>query len=245
MGKSLAALYGIFAYLLFLVVAAYMVGFLGDFLVSKSINTGVEIPLTQAIIINFLLLSVFAVQHSLMARASFKAWIKSIIPAAIERSTYIYLSNFALLLLYWKWQPIKTIIWKVENELLVMLIMGIFGLGWVIVLASTFMINHFELTGLQQIYDNWKDREAKASVFQINYLYKFVRHPLMLGFLIVFWATPTMTLGHLFFTLVMTVYIFISVKYLEEKDLRKAIGKEYEAYQEKVPMLIPFTKRRK
>jgi len=245
MGKFLAVLYGVFAYLLFLVTAAYMVGFLGNFLVPKSIDAGAETPFLQAIIINLLLLSVFAVQHSLMARASFKAWIKSIIPAAIERSTYIYLSNFALLLLYWKWQPIKTIIWEVENAGLTMIIWGLFGLGWVIVLASTFMINHFELTGLQQIYDNWINRQPKASVFQINYLYKFVRHPLMLGFLIVFWATPTMTLGHLFFTLVMTVYIFISVKYLEEKDLRKAIGKEYEVYQEKVPMLIPFTKQKK
>jgi len=126
-----------------------------------------------------------------------------------------------------------------------MLIMGIFGVGWVIVLSSTFMINHFELTGLQQIYDNWKDRQSKEATFQINYLYKLVRHPLMLGFLIVFWATPTMTIGHLFFTLVMTIYIFISVKYLEEKDLRKAIGKEYEVYQKEVPMFIPFTKQRK
>ena len=107
------------------------------------------------------------------------------------------------------------------------------------------MINHFELTGLQQVYNNWKDKQAEHAKFQINYLYKFVRHPLMLGFLIVFWATPTMTLGHLFFTLVMTMYIFISVKYLEEKDLRKAIGKEYEDYQQKVPMIIPFTKQRK
>jgi len=245
MGKFLAALYGVFAYLFFLVIAAYMVGFLGNFLVPKSIDSGVETPFVQAIIINFLLLNVFAVQHSLMARESFKIWIKKTIPAAIERSTYIYLSNFALLLLYWKWQPIKTIIWEVENEGLMMLILGLFGLGWIIVLASTFMINHFELTGLQQIYDNWKDRQPKASVFQINYLYKFVRHPLMLGFLIVFWATPRMTLGHLFFTLVMTGYIFIAVKYLEEKDLRKVIGKEYEAYKEKIPMIIPFTKGRK
>lgn len=245
MGKFLAFIYGVFAYLLFLFTALYLIGFLGDFIVPKTINTGTEITLGSALIVNLLLLSVFAIQHSLMARPSFKDWIKKLIHPAIERSTYMLMSNFALILLYWKWQPMKAIIWKIENEVIAMLILGIFGLGWVVVLASTFMINHFELTGLQQIYNNWKDKQAENPKFQINYLYKLVRHPLMLGFLITFWATPTMTLGHLFFALVMTAYVFISVKYLEEKDLLKTIGKEYETYQEKVPMIIPFTKRGK
>ena len=245
MQKFLVAIYGLFAYLLFMATARYMIGFLGNFMVSKSISSGTEIPLVPALIINLLLLGVFAIQHSLMARESFKQWITSFINPAIERSTYVLLSNLALILLYWQWQPMKLVIWEVKNETIYWVIMGLFGIGWLIVFASTFMINHFELTGLQQIYNNWKDKQAKKSSFQINYLYKLVRHPLMLGFLIVFWATPYMTLGHLLFTSIMTLYIFVSVKYLEEKDLRKAIGKEYEAYQEKVPMFIPFTKWRK
>lgn len=245
MGKFLTIIYGVFAYLLFLVAALYMICFLGNFIVPKSISSGTETSVGQAVLINLLLLSVFAIQHSVMARASFKKWITSFMNPAIERSTYVLLSSLALLLLYWQWQPMKTVLWEVKNETIYGLIMGIFALGWVIVFASTFMINHFELTGLQQIYNNWKDKQAKETTFKMNYFYKFVRHPLMLGFLIVFWATPYMTVGHLLFTLVMTLYIFLSVKYLEEKDLRKEIGKEYEKYQKEVPMLIPFTKSKK
>lgn len=245
MGKFLATIYGIFAYLLFLVAALYMVGFLANFMVPKSISSIPESSMGQAVLINLLLLSVFAIQHSLMARASFKKWITGFMNPAIERSTYVLLSNLALFLLFWKWQPMEMVIWEAKSEMIYWIVMGLFGLGWVVVLASTFMINHFELTGLQQIYDNWKNKQPENSAFQINYLYKFVRHPLMLGFLMVFWATPYMTLGHLLFTGVMTLYIFASVKYLEERDLRKAIGKEYEEYQEKVPMIIPFTKQGK
>jgi len=245
MGKFLATIYGIFAYLLFLVAAVYLVGFLANYMVPKSISSTPVSSVGQAAIINLLLLSVFAIQHSLMARESFKKWITSFMNPAIERSTYVLLSNLALFLLFWKWQPMDMVIWEAKSETIYWIVMGVFGLGWIVVLASTFMINHFELTGLQQIYNNWKDKQPENSTFQINYLYKFVRHPLMLGFLMVFWATPYMTLGHLLFTGVMTIYIFASVKYLEEKDLRKAIGKEYEEYQEKVPMIIPFTKRGK
>ncbi len=245
MGKFLATIYGIFAYLLFLVAALYMVGFLANYMVPKSISSTPVSSVGQAAIINLLLLSVFAIQHSLMARESFKKWITSFMNPAIVRSTYVLLSNLALFLLFWKWQPMDMVIWEAKSETVYWIVMGVFGLGWIVVLASTFMINHFELTGLQQIYNNWKDKQPENSSFQINYLYKFVRHPLMLGFLMVFWATPYMTLGHLLFTGIMTVYIFASVKYLEEKDLRKAIGTAYEEYQEKVPMIIPFTKRGK
>jgi len=220
MGKFLATIYGIFAYLLFLVAALYMVGFLANFMVPKSISSIPESSMGQAVLINLLLLSVFAIQHSLMARASFKKWITGFMNPAIERSTYVLLSNLALFLLFWKWQPMEMVIWEAKSEMIYWIVMGLFGLGWVVVLASTFMINHFELTGLQQIYDNWKNKQPENSAFQINYLYKFVRHPLMLGFLMVFWATPYMTLGHLLFTGVMTLYIFASVKYLEERDLQ-------------------------
>ena len=245
MEKFLASIYGIFAYLLFLITAIYMVGFLGNFLVPKSISSDTGGPLAQSIAIDLILLSLFAIQHSLMARASFKKWITSFMNPAIERSTYVLLSSLVLILLFWQWQPIPIILWEVKSKTVYSLIMGLFGLGWVVVLASTFMINHFELTGLQQVYDYLKNKEPDKSRFQINYLYKFVRHPLMLGFLMVFWATPYMTIGHFLFTSVMTMYIFLSVKYLEEKDLLKTIGKEYEDYQEKVPMIIPFTKRGK
>ena len=245
MGKILAPIYGIFAYTIYLIASLYLFGFLGNFLVPKSISSGTDGPLGQAITINLLLLSLFAIQHSLMARESFKKWLTSFMNPAIERSTYVLMSSLVLLLLFWQWQPIPIVLWEVKSEVIYLIIMGLFGLGWVIVLASTYMINHFELTGLEQIYDYLKSNKPKGPNFQINYLYKFVRHPLMLGFLIVFWATPYMTFGHLLFTVVMTIYIFLSVKYLEEKDLRKSIGKEYEDYQEKVPMIIPFTKRNK
>jgi len=160
MGKFLATIYGISTYLLFLVTALYMIGFLGNFAVPKSISSGVETSFSKGILINLLLLSVFAIQHSLMARQSFKKWLTSFMNPAVERST-----------IYW-------------------LIMGIFALGWVVVFASTFMINHFELTGLQQVYNYWKDKQVKPATFKTNYLYKFVRHPLMLGFLIVFCNDP-------------------------------------------------------
>lgn len=245
MGKFLSFIYGIFAYLLFLITALYMIGFLGNFIVPKSINTGIGTTFGSALVINLLLLSVFAVQHSLMARPSFKDWMKKLIHPAIERSTYVLLSNFALLLLFWQWQPMKTVIWEAKSEALYLSIMGLFGLGWLIVFASSFMISHWDLVGLKQVFDNWKDRTATDPKFETNYLYRLVRHPLMLGFLIVFWTTPYMTVGHLLFAIILTLYVFIAVKYLEEKDLRKVIGKEYEAYQENVPMLIPFTKRGK
>jgi protein-S-isoprenylcysteine O-methyltransferase Ste14 len=180
-----------------------------------------------------------------MARPKFKEWFNSIFSKAMERSTYILLSSLALILIYWQWQPIPTIVWETENTILSSIITGIFFLGWLIVLLSTFMINHFELFGLAQIFDNLKNKQTVNPKFQTNYLYKIVRHPIMLGFIIAFWATPTMTVGHLLFALVTTIYIFIAIKYLEEKDLRKLIGEKYETYQKEVPMIIPFTKNKR
>ena len=178
-----------------------------------------------------------------MARPRFKKWFTSIFSTAMERSTYILLSSLALLLIYWQWQPITTIVWKTESETVTLIITVLFFLGWLIVLLSTFMINHFELFGLAQIFNNLKNKKTSSPKFQTNYLYKIVRHPIMLGFLVAFWAAPTMTVGHLLFTVVTTIYILIAVKYLEENDLKKAVGKQYETYQKEVPMLIPFTKK--
>lgn len=243
MKKSIIFIYGIVAYCIFLVAFLYAIGFIGNLLVPKTIDSGVEPTLLKAVLTNIILLSVFALQHSIMARPKFKVWFTSIFSKAMERSTYVLLSSLALLLVYWQWQPITTLVWQTENTLLSSILTGIFFLGWLIVLLSTFMINHFELFGLAQIYNNLKNRKTSNPKFQKNYFYKLVRHPIMLGFLIAFWATPVMTLGHLLFSIVTTLYIFVAVKFLEEKDLRKIIGEDYEAYQKEVPMIIPFTKK--
>ncbi|AYN03354.1 methanethiol S-methyltransferase [Flavobacterium sp. 140616W15] len=243
--KSITFLYGVFAYLLFLIAFLYAIGFVGNFIVPKSIDTGTETTFVQALLVNVLLLSLFALQHSIMARPAFKKWWTSIISPVIERSTYVLLSSSALLLMYWQWQPMRFIIWEIENKTATMIINGIYFLGWIIVLLSTFIINHFELFGLKQIIQNMKNKatQPECTTFKISYLYKIVRHPIMLGFLIAFWATPLMTLGHLVFTLTTTAYIFIAVKFLEEKDLQKFYGEEYKNYQKKVPMLLPFIQK--
>ncbi|PKQ44361.1 methanethiol S-methyltransferase [Confluentibacter flavum] len=243
MKKLLIFIYGTMAYIVFLFTFLYAIGFVGNILVPKTIDSGIQYPFWEALAINAILLSVFAIQHSLMARPAFKEKWTRIIPKAMERSTYVFFSSFALLLLYWQWRPINTIVWEVENSTLVLIILGIFVIGWLIVLLSTFMINHFELFGLQQIYNNLNSKTTKPMIFKVNFFYGVVRHPIMLGFLIAFWATPVMTVGHMLFSIMTTLYIYVAVKYLEEKDLRKFIGQEYEAYQKNVPMFIPFTKK--
>lgn len=242
MKKLIIFLYGIIAYLFFLVAFIYAIGFLGNFIVPKSIDSGAATNLLQSIIINVLLLSVFAIQHSIMARPAFKKWLTKIINPSTERSTYVLLSSLALILIYWKWQPMKTIIWEVENESIALILTGVFLLGWLIVFVSSCMISHFEMFGLKQVFENFKNKQLKNLKFGTKYLYKITRHPMMLGFLIAFWATPVMSTGHLMFAIITTLYILIAVKYLEEKDLRKSIGTDYEDYQKKVPMIIPFTK---
>lgn len=243
MKKFIILIYGFIAYLVFLISFLYAIAFVGDFLVAKTINSETDSTIFTAIINNLLLLSIFAFQHSVMARPAFKAWWIKIIGKPAERSTYILLTSLALLFLFWKWQAINTVVWEIENNIIAMILLGVSALGWIIVLLSTFMISHFELFGLTQIVDNFKRRTSQSPKFQTNFLYKIVRHPIMLGFIIAFWATPVMTIGHLLFAAVTTVYILIAVKYLEEKDLRKALGNDYLDYQEKVPMIIPFTKR--
>ena len=242
MKKIIAFLYGVSAYLVFLVAFLYAIGFVGNIFVSKSISSGTEGAFVESILINICVLSVFAIQHSLMARPAFKKWFTQIISPAIERSTYVLLSSLALLLVYWQWRPLTTVVWSAENETMAMTITGVYFFGWLVVFLSTFMINHFELFGLKQIVENFKNKHPQSPTFQTNFFYKIVRHPIMLGFIIAFWATPLMTVGHLLFSLITTIYIIVVVKYLEEKDLLTSIGKDYEAYQKKVPMLVPFTK---
>lgn len=244
MGKLIAFLYGVIAYLVFLVAFLYAIGFVGNFVVPKSINSGADSPFFQALLVNLLLLGLFAIQHSIMARPAFKKWITRLISPAIERSTFVLISSLLLILMYWKWHPLTTVVWQAENETIAMILTGVFFFGWLVVFLSTFMINHFELFGLKQIIENFKNKQPQSPKFQTNFFYKIVRHPIMLGFIIAFWATPLMTIGHLLFSVMTTVYILIAIKYLEEKDLRKFIGKEYEDYQQNVPMIIPFVKKK-
>jgi methanethiol S-methyltransferase len=243
MKRLLIFLYGIVAYVIFLCAFLYAIGFTGNFIVPKSIDAGVESTISFSILVNALLLSLFAVQHSVMARSSFKKVLTKIIPQAMERSTYVLLSSLILLLLYWQWQPLPEVVWSIENETISTIVIVLFFVGWLIVFLSTFMINHFELFGLEQIYNNLKNKPSKPLIFTTRFFYGIVRHPIMLGFIIAFWATPTMTVGHLFFAVMTTIYIYIAVKFLEEKDLRKFIGEDYDEYMKKVPMLIPFIKK--
>ncbi len=239
MGRTLALLYGIAAYFVFFGAFLYSIGFVGNIIVPKSIDTGAGGGLMIALVINLLLLSVFAVQHTIMARPGFKrAWTK-IIPEPIERSTFVLLASLALLLIFAYWQPMLAIVWDVSGTALGTLLQVIFWAGWFVVLTSTFMIDHFDLFGLKQVYQNFRQTEATKSGFRKLVFYKLVRHPIMSGFMISFWATATMTTGHLLFAAVTTVYMYIAVKYFEEKDLVAEIGEQYVSYQREVGAFIP------
>jgi methanethiol S-methyltransferase len=242
MKKTLILLFGIICYVIFFLTFLYSIGFVGNVFVPKTIDSGVGESMTFAIIYNVVLLSIFAIQHSVMARPAFKKWLTSFFSPAIERSIYVLLSSGALLLIFWKWQPMTNEVWNIENTMFVAIIEIIFWVGWIIVLISTFLINHFHLFGLLQVYDNFKNQTLSNPVFKKNLFYKTVRHPIMLGFIIAFWATPIMTYGHLLFAVVTTCYIFIAVKFLEEKDLVEMHGDVYREYQKNTPMIFPFTK---
>lgn len=237
-------MFGVVSYFIFFATFLYSIGFVGDLLVPKAINSG-ETGDSNAIIINIALLSVFAIQHSIMARPGFKKWWTTIFSPAIERSIYVLLSSLALILIYWQWRPMPEIVWNVENETYVMIINIVFWMGWGIVLISTFLISHFHLFGLQQVFENFKNKSLSDPEFKMNLFYKFVRHPIMLGFIIAFWATPNMTEGHLLFAVITTVYIYVAVKFLEERDLIKMHGDDYRSYQKSTSMIIPFMKFKK
>lgn len=243
MAKVIALLYGIAAYMLFFVVFLYSIGFVGNWLVPKSIDSGTEGSLVPSLLINAILLGVFAVQHSVMARPGFKRWWTQLVPKPIERSTYVLLSSLALALLFWQWQPLQGVVWDVKNSAGTLVLWTLFWAGWLIVLTSTFLINHFDLFGLRQVYLNLRGEKYTNVSFKILGLYKLVRHPIMLGFVIAFWAAPHMTVGHLVFAVATTVYILIALQ-LEEQDLVTYIGDAYKQYKKQVPMLLPFPRRK-
>jgi methanethiol S-methyltransferase len=242
MGRVLAFLYGIVAYVTFFISFTYAIGFVGNFIVPKSIDSGVAGNAWTALVIDALLLTLFAVQHSGMARRGFKRWLTRVIPAAIERSTYVLVASLVLLLLYAAWRPIPATVWRVTSPTGVLVLQGLFAIGWATVFLSTVMIGHFDLFGLNQVWLNMRGRMREPDAFRMPALYRVVRHPIMLGFLIAFWATPHMSVGHLLFAIATTGYILIAVQ-LEERDLIAQHGEKYLQYRREVPAFVPIPKR--
>jgi protein-S-isoprenylcysteine O-methyltransferase Ste14 len=234
-----AFVYGSICYVIFLGTFLYAIGFIGNLWVPKSIDSGLDGPLSTALLVDVALLGVFAIQHSLMARQGFKRVWTRLIPTAVERSTYVLFSSLALLFLFWQWRPIGGVIWNVESSFFRAIIYTIFALGWATVLLCTFLIDHFDLFGMRQVYLYLLGRDHKAIAFRTPALYRMVRHPLYLGWLMVFWSAPTMTVAHLVFALMTTGYILVAIQ-LEERDLTDLYGDVYRNYRKRVPMILPL-----
>ena len=234
-----ALLYGTFCYLCFLTVFLYAMGFVGDWFVPKSIDSGNPEPVRKSLAVNTACLLVFVLQHTIMARPAFKRWTSAFLPGSIERSTFVLAASLALALVFWQWRPLPGIVWSVQSPLGMAALTMLSLLGWGTVLAASFMVSHFDLFGLRQVYLRWKNRPYRPVGFRLVGLYRLVRHPLMLGFLIAFWSTPTMTVGHLFFAGMVTGYIFMGI-WFEERDLIAEHGEDYLSYKRRVRGVLPL-----
>jgi protein-S-isoprenylcysteine O-methyltransferase Ste14 len=243
MGRILAFVYGLVSYVVFFLTFLYAIGFVGNLFVPKSIDSGELAPFSQALLINALLLGLFAIQHSVMARPEFKRWWTRVIPKPVERSTYVLLASLVLCLLFWQWRAMTDVVWSVENLFGRYALWAVFLLGWATVLVGTTLINHLDLFGLRQVSLYRRGEEYTELGFRTPFLYRIVRHPIMLGFIIAFWATPRMTVGHLMFAIGTTAYILIAIQ-LEERDIVNAHGATYEEYRKEVAMILPIPKRR-
>jgi len=241
MGKVAAVAYGLVCYAIFFGTFLYAIGFVDGILVPKDVDSGSVEPLVTSLLVNAALLGVFAVQHSLMARPAFKRWWTRFVPKPVERSTYVLFASAALILLFWQWRPLTTVVWSV-NGLAADVLWGLNALGWATVLTSTFLINHFELFGLRQVWAYASGKEIVPTQFRTPLIYRAVRHPLYLGFIVAFWSAPTMSLGHLLFAVGGTGYILVGI-YFEERDLVATFGDTYRTYQKRVSMLLPWVPR--
>jgi methanethiol S-methyltransferase len=242
MGRFIAFLYGLISYVVFFVTFLYAIGFVSGLLVPKTIDSGTLAPTSEALAVNIVLMSLFAIQHSVMARRQFKEWWTQYVPKSVERSTYVLFASLVLVLLFWQWRPMPNVVWHIENPLVATAITSLSFLGWLIVLTSTFLINHFELFGLHQVANNLASRTMPVPRFRTPLYYKFVRHPIYLGFIIAFWAAATMSVGHLLFAAVTTAYIFVGI-FLEEHDLVDLFGDDYRRYKDRVSMVLPWVSR--
>jgi protein-S-isoprenylcysteine O-methyltransferase Ste14 len=238
MSRVMVLLFGVLCYVVFLLAFLYQIGFVAGWLVPKSIDQGAVISAFPAVAINVFLLSLFAIQHTVMARIAFKRWWTTIVPEPIERSIFVLLTSLLLLLMNWQWRPLPEIVWQVESTIGRNLLYATMAAGWGLVLYATFLINHFDLFGLRQVWLHFTDRPYTQVKFKETVLYRWVRHPLMLGFIIAFWATPDMSQGHLLFAVVTTAYILVAIR-IEERTLRALHGDDYQRYQERVSMIIP------
>lgn len=236
-----AFVYGVVCYVIFFITFLYAIGFVGNFVVPKSIDSAPIIPLGQALLVNVGLLGLFGLQHSAMARQQFKTWWTTLVPKPVERSTYVLFSSLCLITLFYFWQPLGITIWNVENPVFHNLLYACFGFGWLLVLVSTFLINHFDLFGLRQVYLYLRKKDYTQLKFATPGPYNYVRHPLYVGWFFAFWSTPTMTVAHFVFAVITTMYILVAIQ-LEERDLIKVHGEAYIDYRRRVPMLIPFSR---
>jgi protein-S-isoprenylcysteine O-methyltransferase Ste14 len=243
MRKIISLVYGLISYVAFLGTILYAIGFVGNLVVPKTIDSDADVSLASAVLVDASLLLLFALQHSIMARPAFKHWWTRVVPEHLERSTFVLLASLCLMLLMWQWQPIGGIVWSIENQTIKTVLLVIYLVGWLIVFGSTFLINHFDLFGLRQVWLYARSKPYSQLPFRVPFLYQFVRHPLYLGFLIAFWSAPVMSLAHFLFAVLTTGYILTAIQ-LEEKDLQSVYGDKYKRYKKQVPMIIPGRKKR-